>query len=102
MEVAVEVMGMYFERGGDITSLDDLSRAAERAGMDADKVKTWLEGEDGGEEVDDEVVEARRMGISGVPRYVINGKYVVDGAQDVSVFLEQFVMAREEALQTGE
>lgn len=98
----MEVMGMYFERGGDITSLDDLSRAAERAGMDADKVKTWLEGEDGGEEVDDEVVEARRMGISGVPRYVINGKYVVDGAQDVSVFLEQFVMAREEALQTGE
>ncbi|KAM0420621.1 hypothetical protein ACHAPT_011537 [Fusarium lateritium] len=96
--VALEVMKMYFEEGGDITSVDDLVRAAGRAGVDEGEARTWLESDNGGDEVDAEVREMQRLGIKGVPRYIINGKFTVDGAEDVGVFLEQMVLARDEAL----
>jgi predicted DsbA family dithiol-disulfide isomerase len=96
MEVALEIMRMYFLQGGDITSKEDLADAAERAGVDRDMAREWLEGDDGGEEVDAEVVEMQRMGIKGVPRYIINGKFTVDGAEDVGDILEKLVLARDE------
>ncbi|KAK7415968.1 hypothetical protein QQX98_005541 [Neonectria punicea] len=93
-----EVMQMYFEGGGDITSTDDLVEAAERAGIDAGEARAWLEGDEGLEQVQLEVDEAVKMGVQGVPRFIINDKFVIDGADDVGVFLEQLVLAREEAL----
>ncbi|KAF4954619.1 hypothetical protein FSARC_12059 [Fusarium sarcochroum] len=97
-EVALEVMKMYFEEGGDITRKEDLADAAERAGVDRDEATVWLEGDDGGEEVDAEVLEMQRKGIKGVPRYIINEKFTVDGAEDVGEILQHLVLAREEAL----
>ncbi|OAQ66189.1 DSBA oxidoreductase [Pochonia chlamydosporia 170] len=100
--VAMAVMGMFFEEDGDITSWDDLGRAAERAGIAAWETRAWLEGEGGGEVVDREVEEAYARGFKGVPTFVINEKYVVDGAADVSDFLEQFVLARDESAEIGD
>lgn len=97
MEVALEIMKIYFLEGGDITSKEDLACAAERAGVDRNMVREWLEGDDGGEEVDAEVLEMQRMGVKGVPRYIINGELTVDGAEDVGDILEKLVLARDEA-----
>ncbi|KAF7550561.1 hypothetical protein G7Z17_g5639 [Cylindrodendrum hubeiense] len=97
-KVSQETMQMYFEGGGDITSTDDLVGAASRAGIDAEEARAWLESDEGLEEVQLEVEEAVNMGIKGVPRFIINDKFIVDGADDVGVFLEQLVLAREEAL----
>ncbi|KAI5458551.1 thioredoxin-like protein [Mariannaea sp. PMI_226] len=94
-KVTQQTMNMFFEEGGDITSTEDLVRAATRAGIDADQARTWLEGDDGLEEVQKEVDETVRMGIKGVPRFIINDKFVVDGADDVGVFFEQLVLAKE-------
>jgi predicted DsbA family dithiol-disulfide isomerase len=49
-----------------------------------------LKSDKGGDEVDVEVEEARRLGISGVPNFTINGRYEVGGAQDPGVFLRLF------------
>ncbi|RSL60524.1 hypothetical protein CEP51_013759 [Fusarium floridanum] len=100
--VALEVMKMYFEEGCNITSIDDLVRAAGRVGIDEGEARAWLESDDGGEEVDAEVLEMQKLGVKGVPRYIINGKFTVDGAEDVGVFLEQMVLAREEALKESQ
>ncbi|KAG8670081.1 hypothetical protein FPOAC2_09421 [Fusarium poae] len=100
MEIAMEIMRMYFLRGGDITSKDDLAGAAERAGVSKTEAREWLESDDGGKEVDTEVAEMRRLGIRGVPRYIINDKFTIDGAEDVGEILEKLVLAREEALAT--
>jgi predicted DsbA family dithiol-disulfide isomerase len=91
--VAMAVMRMFFEGGGDITSWDDLVLAAETAGISAAETRAWLAGECGGHEVDNEVDEAYARGFRGVPTFIINDKYEVDGAADVSDFLEQFVLA---------
>lgn len=94
--VVRETMRVYFEEGGDVTSVEDLVRGAERAGMDGEEARAWLEGDDGLEEVQREVAEAVDLGIKGVPRFVINGKFVVEGADDVGSFFEQLILAKEE------
>lgn len=97
-KVSQETMQMYFEGGGDITSTDDLVGAASRAGIDAEEARAWLESDQGLEEVQLEVDEAVSMGIRGVPRFIINDKFVVEGADDVGVFLEQLVLASQDVL----
>ncbi|OAA50560.1 DSBA oxidoreductase [Metarhizium rileyi] len=94
--VAMAVMKMFFEEDGDITSRDDLARAAETAGIPGPETKAWLEGAAGVREVDGEVEEAYARGYKGVPTFIINGKHEVDGAADVSDFLEMFALAKDE------
>ncbi|TFB07099.1 hypothetical protein CCMA1212_000174 [Trichoderma ghanense] len=81
--------------GGDITSWEDLSDAAERAGVERGVAMRWLEDGSGGEEVDEEVEEMERLGMKGVPRIVIDGEFVVEGADDVTAIFEQLFKAKE-------
>lgn len=88
--VVEELFSAYFEQEGDITSHEVLTAAAVRAGLEEKEVVEWLKGENGGKEVDQEVDEAKRNQISGVPNFTLQGKYEVGGAQDPAVFLRLF------------
>lgn len=79
---------LHFEEDGDITSHDVLIAAGEKGGLDKAEVKSWLDEGRGGPEVDKEVEEAYRDGVSGVPNFTINGKYRVEGAQDPEKLVE--------------
>lgn len=92
--VVREVMRGYFEEGADITSHDDLTKAAVRAGLQEEEVRAWLGSDQGGKEVDKEVDEAYQLGVSGVPHVVINDKFEVHGAQEVDAFLEALKKAK--------
>ena len=85
----------YFEEEQDITSHEALQVAAERAGISEDEVKDWLATDAGGREVDEEVMEARRKGISGVPNFTLQGVYEIGGAQDEEAFLGMFQKIKE-------
>lgn len=87
----------YFEEDADIASHSVLAAIGEQVGLDGAEVKDWLSQGQGGREVDREVEEASRKGIHGVPNFTINGRYQLEGAQDVRKFLEVFVRAREAA-----
>ncbi|KAH6686852.1 DSBA-like thioredoxin domain-containing protein [Plectosphaerella plurivora] len=93
--VVRSIMKSYFEEDGDITSRDMLVAAAARGGLDAEETRRWLEEGKGGDEVDREVNEAFAIGVSGVPHFIIDGKYQVGGAQDPSEFIAQFVAIKE-------
>lgn len=95
-KVQVAMMKMFFEEGGDITSYDDLSAAAEKAGIERAVARKWLEDGAGGDEVDREVDEMERLGMKGVPKILIDGKFVVEGADDVTAIFEQLYKAKEE------
>ncbi|KAI1344419.1 DSBA-like thioredoxin domain-containing protein [Xylariaceae sp. FL0016] len=95
--VVLELFKSYFEGNGDITSHEMLLAAAQKAGLQGAEVQDWLETGKGGAEVDKEVEEAYALGIHGVPNFTIQGKHVVDGAQDVQVFLQEFARIKEEA-----
>ncbi|KAK4035440.1 DSBA-like thioredoxin domain-containing protein [Parachaetomium inaequale] len=94
--VVMELFRDYFEGTADITSHEMLVEVGVKAGLGREEVKEWLETGKGGEEVDAEVQEAKSTGIRGVPRYIIQGKYEVDGAQDPQSFLEVFAKVKDE------
>lgn len=94
--VQMAMMKMFFEEGGDITSYEDLVAAADKAGIERDVARKWLEDGSGGEQVDREVEEMERLGMKGVPKIMVDGKFVIEGADDVTAMFEQLYKAKEE------
>lgn len=76
----------YFIDGADIGDARVLAAAAGEAGMDAAIVGDLLAGDADREAVMGEDQAARRMGISGVPCFIIDGKYAIMGAQQSSAY----------------
>ncbi|KAL6898968.1 thioredoxin-like protein [Trichoderma evansii] len=95
-KVQVAMMKMFFEEGGDITSYDDLIAAAEKVGIERDVARKWLEDGSGGEDVDREVEEMEKLRMKGVPKILIDEKFVIEGADDVTAMFEQLYKAKEE------
>lgn len=73
---------LNFEEGADIGNHEVLIAAAREAGMDAAVVETLLPTDADADAVRAEIATASRMGISGVPCFLLEGKYAVMGAQD--------------------
>ena len=80
----------YFLDGRDIGDVEELTKIAVEAGMDEAETRSYLESDEDVQRVRDEDAMARRMGIQGVPCFILNRKYAVSGAQDPEVFLRAF------------
>ena len=80
----------YFENEGDITSHAMLTQAGVSGGLDETEVTQWLESDQGGAQVDKEVKEAKMRGVSGVPNFILQGKYEIGGAQEAESFVRVF------------
>lgn len=93
-DVMVEVLFRgYFLDGRDIGDRDELARLAGEAGLDPATTRDWLETREDVQAVRDEDAEARELGVSGVPFYVISRRYAVSGAQPPEVLLQAFARA---------
>lgn len=78
----------YFERGENIGDRAVLVDVARGAGMEAAVVESLLAGDADSEAVANEAATASRMGVTGVPCFLFEGKYAVMGAQDVSTLTD--------------
>lgn len=65
---------------------DLLKSVAVDIGMDVGDVDRILEGKEFGKEVEADEYEAHRYGVSAVPFFLVNGKYGIHGAVDISEF----------------
>jgi predicted DsbA family dithiol-disulfide isomerase len=74
----------YFEEGLDVGSISVLVELADRAGLQADH---FLMSDEGTAEVKAEESVGPRLGIRGVPYFVIETTYGISGAQPVEVFV---------------
>jgi len=79
---------LNFEEGVNIGDHAVLVEAAREAGMDASVVASLLPTDADVEAVRTEIATASRMGISGVPCFLLEGKYAVMGAQDVDTLAD--------------
>lgn len=77
-----ELFSRYFELGENIGDPAILIDAARASGMDAAVVETLLPTDADRDEVKAEIGMATRMGITGVPCFLLAGQYAVMGAQD--------------------
>ena len=96
-EVVAELFKAYFEDGLDVGDLETLAECARRAGLDRELARRFLLSEEGRQEVVASDVYARRLGINGVPCFIVNRKYAVSGAQPPSAFVEVFNLAERDA-----
>jgi predicted DsbA family dithiol-disulfide isomerase len=86
----------YFIDNEDIGDSETLTAAAAEAGMDADLVRERLSSDADDEAVRAEAQYASQMGISGVPTFIIDNKYAVQGAQTAEVFRQVFAKVAED------
>lgn len=76
----------YFTEGKDVGAIDTIVQCATDIGLNADQLHTYLLSNDGVDAVRQDFQAAIDMEISGVPCFVIDGRYMIPGAQDVDVF----------------
>jgi predicted DsbA family dithiol-disulfide isomerase len=85
-DAAVErLFKAFFEEGADIGDHAVLTRIAGACGMDAVLVGELLAGEADKDAVREEIAEAQRLGVNGVPFFIIGGRFAVSGAQSAEV-----------------
>ena len=84
--VVQQLFRRYFEQGQDISDHQTLLDVAESAGMEREVVARLLESDADSDLLHEEEDAARRMGVTGVPCFVVGGRYVLQGAQDVETW----------------
>lgn len=95
-ELEERLFKAYFTEGKNTADYDTLVNLAEEIGLDTKEVREVLSGTQFKEEVLKDIYEARQVGVSGVPFFVINQKYAVSGAQAPETFLKALKTSWEE------
>lgn len=99
-EAVYDLLNVYYFVDG--YSLNDRPKLA---GVVAEKLKTlvpegqmmseqaildFLNGDQGRKEIEEALVALRQLGVHGIPKFIIEGKTVVDGAARTEVFIDIF------------
>lgn len=77
----------HFIEGKNVGDIYTLVEIAGSLGIDTDEARQVLISEEFDDEVKHDFSEARNHGISGVPFFILNGKYAVSGAQPAEFFV---------------
>ena len=102
IEMKEALMKAYFEQGIDLTKMENLISIATQAGIDPEKIKSFLSSTEGMVEVTTSEMQNAQRGISGVPFYIINNQYGVSGAQPSEVFAKALLEIGSENVAEGE
>lgn len=81
------LLAAYFTEGAAVGDRDALLGLAVEAGLDAEAAREVLQGDAFGTAVRDDEREAARLGINGVPFFVIDRTYGISGAQPSDVIV---------------
>ncbi len=87
-ELAEVLMSAYFLEGKHVGRDDDLVALAVEVGLDEDAAREALSSQRFRAAVRADQAQAQQFGITGVPFFVIDGKYGVSGAQPVEAFTQ--------------
>ena len=78
----------YFIEGKNIDDIPTLVELAKEIGLNVSEVKNILETTKYADQVNQDLAEAKQIGIASVPKYIFNTNTKVSGAQDSTVYLE--------------
>ncbi|KRG46760.1 polyketide synthase [Stenotrophomonas panacihumi] len=81
-EAAAEALfRAHFAEGRNLADPDTLVAAGTQAGLDEARIRAFLASDEGLAEVGEQLAQARQLGITAVPSFVIDGRYLIQGAQ---------------------
>lgn len=95
-EMVERLFHLYFVEGGDLCDKAVLAGAAAAIGMERPVVERLLASEADVALVRREIDAARRIGITGVPTFIIDSHYAVVGAQDPAIIAGAIAKAHAE------
>lgn len=95
-ELEMSLYRAYFTHGLDISERAVLADRAKSVGLDRTQMLAFLESDAAANDVRDEIREALELGISGVPAFVFEQKYLVPGAVPTESFAKIFERLRSE------
>lgn len=78
----------YFIEGKNVEDTQTLISIGLSIGLSQDDLRKLFAGEAYTNDVENDIYEARQVGVKGVPFFVIDRKYAISGAQPVDVFLK--------------
>ena len=82
-EMAERLFSLYFVEGEDIGDIDVLAQACAQVGvMDAFRAQKMLEGDVDVDEVWEEIMEVKQLGVKRLPAFILARKYAILGAED--------------------
>ena len=87
-EVVEALFLAYWRDGKDVGDHKVLGEAAESAGMDGKEVGILLSQDIDKRAVMEEVEKAYKLGVQGVPTFIIDNKYAVSGAQEAEAIVD--------------
>ena len=95
------MFALHFLEGRDISEPETLIEAGAAGGLEPDVLRELLASDADLDAVREEDAAAREMGVSGVPTFVVAGKYVVQGAQDTELWTRVIDELRESLAAAG-
>lgn len=98
MALKMALFTAYFQDNQDVSDEDILLAAVAKAGLDREDARTVLNDPDYAQNVRGALNAWIERGVSGVPATIIDGKYMVPGAQDAETFAQMFQKVRDKAL----
>ena len=98
-QVVEALFHSYFTKGSEIPDLDSLAEIASYCGLNREEGERFLASGQGVEEVRAEEAAGHRMGVRGVPYFVLNGRYTISGAQPPDIFVSALQQAEEAVIE---
>ena len=101
-EVAEALFHSYFTNGREIGSLNSLAEIASDCGLSREEVERFLASDRAVQEVQTEEAIGHRLGIRGVPYFILNGSTSISGAQPPDIFVSAFQQAEDRIVKRKE
>ncbi|GAA2239647.1 protein disulfide isomerase FrnE [Rarobacter faecitabidus] len=89
-ELAEALYRAHFSEGQDVADVEVLIAAAADIGIGEDEARRALDSDEAADAVQRDLAQATELGITGVPFFVLDGKYSASGAQPAELFLRAF------------
>ncbi|BDW98877.1 DsbA family oxidoreductase [Maricaulis maris] len=98
--MAEALFAAFFSQGRNIGDRDTLAELAGDAGLDRTVTADLLATDRDEKAVWEEELFYRKLGVSGVPTYIFNGRFAVSGAQEPAVLADAIRQATKEPAET--
>lgn len=80
----------YFGRAENVSDAEVLVRCASAVGLDAEQARAVLDSDQYAEAVRQDEARYQQAGVSAVPAYIVNQKYLISGAQEPDTLVSAF------------
>jgi len=97
-EMEEELFKAHFLNGENVGNTELLSSIAEKLGITKEEALQTLSSEEFDYDVNQDIMEGRNNGVTGVPYFILNGKYAVSGAQPAALFVEALTQTYNETV----